>query len=252
MTNIAEPHLGDYYLDDMSDRQLDGLLAFALNKSDLETARSLFSSKWWDYRFVHPGRCYMLFAHLYGEAVEQWRTMFGVNVYAKLKSVGHPIWRTEYEKRGNVESRAKPVLRPQAFRTGIWRAMCFADAHGIPYDRFIQLCFEFAFENQWQHLPLPTALYGTWMISAVLERWEEEKRNLIRLPKDPRFMASGYTGHPYQDEFQEWLLNLIAARPNPNLPLVQYLARERYLLLSKAVEKFGKERVKEAVLRASR
>lgn len=252
MTNYCK-HLGDFLGANLPEDQLDGILAYNISKSDLATARSLFSSKWWDYRFVHPGHCYFLFAHLYGEAVEQWRDKFGINPYAKLKAVGHPCWRTETERGAKIgETKRHRVLRPQVFRTGLWRAMCFADAHGVPYDRFIKLAFEHAFDNRWQRLPQPQSLYGTWMVSAVVERWTEEQRTLTRLPCDDRYMAASYQGHPHQEQFQESLLTNIQARANPSRALGNYLLNEPYLVLQKAVSRFGKDTVRSALMRVSR
>ena len=243
-------HLPSYLGDDLEDDLLDAQLAYAIPKSDLETARSLFSSKWWDYRYVHPGRCYFLFADLYGKALEKWRTMFGVNAYANMRLVGHPIMRTEYERKGNVRTNPHKVLTQARHRTGLWRAMCFADLHGVPYDRYIDLFFQFAFENQWERMPMPMHLYGAKATIWVLERWQEEKADLLRLPTDPRFTADRYKADAYQKEFQDWLLTLIAKRPIPRLPLTQYLLHERYLVPRLAAARFGKETIREIVARA--
>lgn len=240
-------HLPPFLGDTLEDELVDAQLAFAIPKSDLETARSLFASKWWDYRFVHPGRCYFLFADLYGKELEAWRDRYGVRLYVRLNGAGHPIYRDVMK--GNVCTGEK-ALRPQAFVTGLWRAMCFCDAHGIPYDRYLKLCFEYGFEHQWQRMPNPVHLYGDRMVAWVLERWKREEADLLRLPTDPRFMADGYVGHPWQDDFQEWLLTAIAKRPIPRLPLEQYMIRERYIVPRLAAKHFGLDTVRSIVLRA--
>ena len=243
-------HLGPFSGSTRPTEELDGLLAYALTKSDLETARSLFSSCWWDYRFVHPGYRFFLFADLYAEEVENWRSRFGCNPYAQLKLTSGPIFRNK--RKGNVTTigGASTTLAPQSFRTSVWRAMCIADAHGIPYDRFIALGMAVAFDHQHTRLPLPSSLYTDGMVRDVRALWDEEKENLLRLPRDPRFMATAYEGHLWQNEFQKWLLDLIAARPNPALPLAQYLARERYLVPALAVQRFGITMVRDAIDRA--
>lgn len=245
-----DQHLGAYLGDDQPDEWLDAQLAYGIAKSDLEDARSLFATKWWDYRYVHPGRCYFLFADLYGKAIEKWRTKFGYGCYWQLKAVGHPIYRTEYDKRGNVQSNPHKVMRPKGTRTGLWRAMCFADHHGIPYDRYIELCFQFCFDNKFQRMPNPPAMYGTVMTMWVVERWHSERANLLRLPTDPRFMAAGYTGHHWQNDFQAELLDLIEDRPVPRIPLEHYLTKECYLVPDIAAKKFGVEMVCAAILNA--
>lgn len=255
----APAFLGEFRGSGNTPAQLDALLAFALSKRDLEDSRSLFSSKWWDYRFVHPGHGFFLFADLFARAVGQWRTMFGVNPYAQLKVTDHPLWRTPTRSeaatrtgdwRKDVQVDAEPTLTPQAFRTGLWRAMCHADAHGVPYDRFISHAFQHAFDCQWQRMPMPTSLYSDGMVKAILARWEEERDQILVLPKDPIYHADNYQGHAWQDGFQDWLCELIARRPVPVIPLTQYVGRERLILPQRAAQRFGLTLVSDAIHRA--
>ncbi len=210
--------------------QLDALLAFAYSKNDLEDARPLFASKWWDYRYVHLGYSLFLFAHHYGQAAERWRSKFGINAYAKLDHLYHPVWR----RRGKEVS-----LAPDAARTGWLRATMTADAFGIPYDRWVNWAFEYAFECQWQRLPSPTMLYGDRLVAHIRQKWQEDCDGLIALPTDPRFLAANYCGHAWQDEFQKWLMDQIAKRQNPITPLRNFLITEPFISEHKARERFG-------------
>lgn len=240
---------------------MDAILSWALPHADLETARSLFATKWWDYRFIHPGYGFFLFADIYAKEVENWRSRFGVNPYATVPQANGPIFREETgRKRKLARTTVKPtepeekrlILAPPAQRTAMWRAMSIADAHGIPYDRFVALGMAHAFDSQWGRLPLPHHLYSTTMVQGILARWEAEQADLIRLPTDPLFSAPAYQGHPWQTAQQRWLMDLIAARPNPVIPLAQYLARERRLVPSLAVQRFGVSVVRDAIERARR
>jgi hypothetical protein len=216
--------LGDFRCHDLTPVQLDGLLAFSFSKGDLETARSLFASKWWDYRFVHPGTCFFVYSHHYVQNVENWRTKFGVHRRARMKMSDHPIWRSSGRPLSGLKS--PKVLSPPAYRTGLWRGMCFADLYGVPYDKWIGWAFEHAFENKWQRLPTPSQLYSPSVTEFILEKWEAEKENLMVSPADPRYLAENFVGEPTQQAFQEWLLGYIKARPIPSVALAHYLKTE--------------------------
>lgn len=238
MTDLS--YLGDFRGAEMRHEQLDGVLAFAIARKDLDDARTFYASKWWDYRFVHPGHLFFLFAHHYSQAVKKWRTMFGVNLRARLRYEDHPVWRSEG---------GKLTLSPPAYRTSLWRAMCFADSAGIPYDKWIEWGFQQAFDEKWDRLPTPAGLTGTRTIQAVLERWDTESKELMAVPKDPRFLAANFVSDPTQVEFQKWLLGLIKQRPNPPIALSNFLTREPFADLGTARAILGDYVVAEALKR---
>lgn len=257
-------HLGSFHGDHYNEVSLDTLLSFAIPHSDLEVARSLFSSKWWDYRFVHPGYAFFAFADAYTRAVEDWRSKFGIHPYAKMAISKGVLFRVESTKKTKI-ARTKVrsagddktpesvmTLAPATFRTGLWRAMCSADAHGVPYDRFNQLAMQIAFDRQYNRMPLPTNLYTVSMVQEIVERWRKEEAELLRLPDDPLFFAAAYCGDPWQRAQQDWLIGKIAARSNPVSALAQYLALERRIVPALAVERFGAPMVRDAIERARR
>lgn len=236
--------LGAFRGSELTEIQLDAILAFALQASDLETARGLFETKWWDYRFVHPGYGFFLFAHEYGQAVSRWRSRFGISPHMELRANDHPIWRQEKDRRG-PSAVIRHVLSPASYRTSMWRAMCHADAYGVPYDRWVSLAFEFAFECKWERMPQPSGLYGTGMVEFILQRWRDETANILRLPADPRYLPAG-PDHRWKDPQFDWLMRNIAARPLPHIPLAQYLFREKRIPEHLALSHFGRDVVERA------
>lgn len=247
-TRHAPEHLGGFLGDHYTAEELDALIALAVQTPDIEASRSLFESKWWDYRYVHPGYCFFLYAAEYTRAYERWRSLFGVNIHVAGRSCGHPIFRPEKTGKGAVTAVVGEELTKQALRTAFWRGMCFADAHGVPYDRWIELAFQTAFEEQWGRIPLPTSLYSDRISQKILARWEDERKTILHLPKDPLFLEANYQGHRWQDDHQEWLIRLIAARPLPHVPLAQFAFREGRLNEERCVERLGYDVVHRAKL----
>jgi hypothetical protein len=252
MHAIKPDWLGSFPGDGLREDQLDAMLAFSLQPGDIEAARSLHETKWWDYRFIHPGFCFFLFAHEYGKAVTRWRSMFGVNPDVVLTATDNPIFRNETRRHGrNIVQTGKKLLSPPAYRTSMWRAMCFADAYGVPYSRWIGLAFEFAFEFKWERMPQPSGLYGDSMAKWVIERWEREKADILHLPNDPRYLPENDQGHRWQKAQQDWLVDLIRRRPLPHIPLAQYMCREDRIDVDLALNALGRDTVERALASAS-
>ncbi|UDF05081.1 hypothetical protein [Asticcacaulis sp. AND118] len=227
-------HLPHFDGIDMPRDRLDGLVAFAFGQKDLEDARSLFASKWYDYRFLHLGHSVYLFCHYYGEAIERWRSKFGVSPYFKLDHIRHPIWRCK-RNQGKVEY----SLTPDRTRTAWLRAVMFADHYGIPYDKWVEWSFQYAFQCNWQRMPLPGHLYGDKLVMFIKAKWEADQQSLMTVPLDPRYLAVNYAGHAYQDDCQNWLMSIIAGRPRPEIPLRNFLRHEPLISEAKARAKFG-------------
>ena len=245
-------HLGINKSTDSAPEFLDGLLAHSIRHTDIDDARALFSTKWWDYKFVHVGHSFFHFAHLYAEAVQKWRTMFGVSHFANLKADGNPLIVTRWEKNPDPSKHRKVKtmdLHSPAYRTGMWRAMCYADAHGVAYGRFIDIAFQAAFDMQWQRYPQPAMLGSIRLLEIILKTWEDEKRELMNTPVDPAYRIENYVGNHWQDEFQAWLLGFIAQRSHPDIALAHYLDKEPLILEEKAAVVLGVDVVRRAIAR---
>lgn len=217
-------HLGSFQGNQATKDTLDGLLAFAASGPDLDLARSLFATKWWDYRFVHPGHALFYMADVYAKKCAEWAPRFGVSARRPIGPY-HPLWKLRKGKKG-VERH----LRPKAQRTALWRLMCVADAHGIPYPKYVAAGMQNCMERGWDRLPTPMELYSTTVVAAVVKSFEEERASMLHIPADPRFHAEGYQGHEWQDQFQKWIVDLIASRPAPHRALFQYMVKDRIVV----------------------
>ena len=224
-------HLPEFYGNIYNSAYMDALLALGFAKRDLEESRSLFASKWWDYRFLHLGHSIHLFAHYYIDACDRYRSLFGVDLKKPLHHLSKPIYRTNFQ--------GKSKLIAASSRTAWIRSVMFADSYGIPYDKWIEYAFAYALDNKWQHMPHPINLYTDRLALHIHHRWEEEKANLLHLPTDPRYLAENYVGHKWQNEFQDWLLDTISKRPNPVIALKHFIYKEPFAVESLARERLG-------------
>jgi hypothetical protein len=251
LTLASTAHLGRFLGDDKTPDEYDGLLAYAFKRDDIEHARCVAHCKWWDYRALHPTQTLFLFAHHYSAVLADWRTKFGVNAGYDLKLVGDPIFRQRMIHFGYSATAitGNEMVHPQT-RTGFWRSMSFADSHGVPYEKWINWAFQFAFERQWSRMPGPGLLAGNEIAAFVIDSWEVDKANLMTMPKSPDFAAENYVGHERQDGFQDWLLGYINQRPHPHLSLGHYLAVEPLLDLDRTTKVLGEAAVGRALQHA--
>lgn len=196
LTNVfpSEPHL------------LDTIVAMRLIMPDvLERERELAHTKWFAYRFLSPLEATKLFAQLY-------RT--GYKAYVRRN-----VDVDQAEKVNGLSTR----IFSQASRslTELWNARQRADALRLPYELLIEFGFEFAGRRRWKKAPRPAQLFGSknsdvaWPIE--IEKWLEDRLPLAaeRLDWLPQYRVENYRGFPVQDEFRDYLLNLMKETTRP-------------------------------------
>jgi hypothetical protein len=239
-------HLGKFKDCALTAQMADAILAYCVRPDDIAASRAFFATKWWDYRFVHPGFCYLYFADVYGRAIDRWRSKWGLSPDAVLKLGSGPVHYQHMARYSATCSVAITLPNDKAYRTGLWRSMCIADAHGIPYDFWIEHAFIHFFEQRKHRLPTPSVLASNDASFAVIEKWRERERALLFEIYDPAYRVLQHPHHPWQDGLQDWLLDLIAHRPNPMRPLGHYLAKDPLISIHKAIAKFGEDFVRDA------
>lgn len=227
--NVAET--SDYYGQEMSEDSLEAFIANCVPPKHWDAATEQYDRKWFGYRFLSPGKCLHLFSDRYRRAFAG----------AKGRGLG----------RGNL---TRIFTNPNFIRmvdkryvTSLWHAMAHADDIGVPYDFYCSTIFEFADREGWERLPLPNQMYHSNMVWRVKQAWLERLQSgtLVRTT-DPYYALVNFHQHPWQVEYQDWLLNQALSRPNPKFALAKILFEEPQVLPSRAARTIGLERVVEA------
>lgn len=227
--NVAET--SDYYGEDMSEDSLEAFIAKCVLPKHWDAATEQYGRKWFGYRFLSPGKCLHLFADRYRRA------------YAGAKGRGLG--------RGSL---SRIFTNPNFIRmaderhiSSLWHAMAHADDIGVPYDFYCTTVFEIADREGWDNVPMPNQIYHERMIWRVKQAWLERLQSgtLVRT-SDPYYALANFHQHPWQIEYQDWLLNQALSRPNPKFALAKILFEEPQVLPSRAARTIGVERVVEA------
>ena len=197
----------------------------AAQKKLREHESDLMTSKWWDYRFMHPTEATYLFAHHYKE---QYRNAF--NRYFDKRQIA----------RANTLAKHYDLFKnaPGAI-SGVWRARQFADSICAPYDLYIRWAID-ARMRFWKrgHLPRPCQLYADLVTDQVFEQWTEHLGGKFMVASHDAYKMQNYAGLPSQDAHIEWVF--AHARTQPHiLHALQSAYRRGLITAEKITEKFN-------------
>lgn len=180
-------------------------VAFKLITNDrLALEKSLFASKWFDYRFMSPVEATIAFADELTEA--------GKEVYAaNFDSNKAKFFKINRISSGSslVASANSVYATPKNKRllAGYWRARQLADAIGMPYRLWGVWALSQRLRN-WKRgvMPQPTMLCDSRDAEKVMQRWLEERKVMTLTAQHPAFKLENYCGLPVQDEYHEFLI----------------------------------------------
>lgn len=184
----------------------------------------LTRAKWFDYRFMHPGRATCLYAHYYRE------------IYRRLTERHLDRSRAAFVRGAREDIFGSPELLP------FWRGRQFADALGIPYQLYIELAMTYALrQRKMDRLPRPAQLFGDRMIEELQAQWLERRKSRVFVAQDPRYLLENYRGDPAQIAHQEWIMDQAQLRERPEILLGQFLYKQPMLHEERVATRFGTE-----------
>jgi len=166
----------------------------------LEAERRLYSTKWFDYRFMSSEELNRLFTKTYQQV---YRRKFAAEVdmqFAKNVSGVHVL-----TMRKSQRERSQLVIARQR-----------ADEFGLPYPVYIEAAFEFALKrgDNRNRLPRPNQLHGNdksapWFRKYVMEKWSEHVAAGLARVEHPSYRIENYRGIPAQDDFRQFVLQYV-------------------------------------------
>lgn len=187
-------------------------LAYRLIRKDWRDLEAeLFTTKWFDYRFMHPTEATYLYASCYEGA---YRRAFRANFDAARAD------EVRVFKKSNVFCDDRSVI------SGLWRGRQKADALGIPYDIFLSLAFKevLRFWKQ-KHMPRPSHLYNDDLLARVIQGWEELQSARLIYATHDAYKLENARGLACQLEHVAWLKRQAFKRDNPT-PILERFAGE--------------------------
>lgn len=221
---------------DFQPEDYDRLMFKFVRKDWLKHEGPLFTTKWFDYRFMNPVAGAYLYAH---EFVKVYRRFYRSTIdYTRAEHV-RPLKELDL------------FACPQEQISAIWRGRQIADAVGMPYDVYLELAMEAALKY-WQraHLPRPAQLYSDRVCEFVIDQWEKRQEGILYYGQHKAFRNQFFINTPTQNDHHEWLLAQISKRGEAGFSLLNDAVENDLLPLEKVKARFGED-LAERILQAA-
>lgn len=165
-------------------------LMLSVPRKILEGEVSLFATKWFDYRRLHPVQATYLFAHHYEVA------------YRRSYAMTRDVVAAEF---------TKPLRASDLFESAdvlsVWRARQACDSIGVPYDFYAHRALEHSVKNGWRFIPRPNQIYTDSMVDDVREAWEVRCGDILQIVNDAELFET--------HELKDWYIKQLKRRLSP-------------------------------------
>lgn len=204
----------------------------------------LYTTKWFDYRFISPTEATDMFKSEYSKAYKiAWRTYEDRNE-AEFKSglFEMPKFRKPSDK---------DTIKLKREYTSIWRARQCADALGVPYDFLIRETIDALMASgRCRTMPRPNQIAGALTDEAIRDRVRQQWTDWAAfnfssmISRLPQYMDHAYRGLHAQDAHRDWVLERLGDGHPRNVGRACYIFQT--LPEDRAVARFGEERIAQA------
>lgn len=189
----------------------------------------LMTTRWFDYRDMHPVAATYLFAHFY---VEQTRKFYIQNVDIRT-----------------VED-ARAFTPDDIFMsrdlTSMWLARRAADELGLPYPFVLQFA-QSRFLSRLQHrFPRPNQLYGEEFEIDVAAAWQERLGCQLTYSTQARYKASAWARQLAQAQHIKFVVQQVKRRPGPHHRILARLFNEDVLAAHLIKNQFSQKELLDA------
>jgi len=188
---------------------------------------ALMMNRWFDYRFTSPLALTLLFGQIYQE---------------KLRA--HIRRHVDIEKAETVHGTTTelPSQRAKSF-TALWKARQRADEFFLPYDAYIEFCFDFSSRRKRRWTMLPSQLHPSptnkeaWL-ECFDKFYEDRAPHLVRgAGAIPQYRLENDLGLPAQVEFRRIVLSELNYSSRPwSDQIAERVYAKRHLNLDSALD----------------
>ncbi|MFP5300064.1 hypothetical protein R2R70_02460 [Cobetia sp. SIMBA_158] len=213
-----------------STKELDAVAMDAIPRPLLQEESALMSSKWFDYRTLHPWQATAVFLEAY-RSEHAW-------VMRKREDV-KSHWFHKGIKVAKLHNAGSQQL------VSIWKARQAADRVGCPYDFYCRELLDWAEKRNWTHLPRINQVYSEDHIEVVKELWERGKRDRLRVATEPCFEREAGDDW-YQRDYRDFLIEQVKMRAHREFSLAALIYKHGHLSEFDGMQNFGQDMVEKA------
>lgn len=200
------------------------LMMQRIPKKERKSETHLMTTKWFDYRLMHPMQATYYFFRLYKDEYR--------NFYRKAIDHNAADFVLPTKERDFILSREA---------LSFWRLRQAADAFGIRYDFFLKIAFDKCFKIISNGRPLPPRpmhLKTDELLFQIQVAWEELCQASLQIAKSRYFTASNFHNSAMQRDYEDFIIEQVRMRQRPHYALGTCLYRYEALRIEKAMECF--------------
>ncbi|MDR6632299.1 hypothetical protein J2X72_001070 [Phyllobacterium sp. 1468] len=193
-------------------------LAGRLDKKILSRELDLMITKWSDYRFLSPYEATNVFIAAYRNAFKS-----AVRTHCDIHEAAN--------SRGIDLLALRKATRSTEF-TQLWVARQNADSVGLPYDVYLQFCFDFAMRRKRRRLPRPNQLFWNketqiaWKATFAEFMTDALNGGVLRPGALPQYRIETYRGLLAQELFRSTIIELTKKGNRP----LRHIIEDRSLI----------------------
>lgn len=209
-----------------------------ISPSVLCNERELTNTKWYSYRFMSPLEATLEFGKAYQSAVKRY-VQINIDVDLSKTITGASL---------------SVPKKPDRVFTQLWLARQEADRRGIPYEDYLEFCFDFASARKRKMAPMPNQLRPNPKTSVAWEAkfaqfLEIRLEHIIRTAKLPdQYRFEAFRGLSSQVALRSFIRKFIETSGNPqHMALADWCGAKRIIPIRSAIVPPNRHLIKNAI-----
>lgn len=226
----------EFYCDNLAFDHYEILTISHIPLKDRKSESELMTTKWFDYRLMHPMYATYLFYHLY---TKEYQSFWA-------KSINHEAAPYIYPFKG--EGRKDFLKAREAL--SIWRLRQKADMLGIRYEFFLKTAFNKIHRMQAGGRvipPRPSMFNKEDLLAEIHLEWEAMKMASLQIACSPYFRISNFNLSLIQREHEKHILEQIASRRISYYSLSHCLHELEVVSIESALQRFDSSTIEMAI-----
>ena len=220
----------NYIGNDLTTDVYDELAYLKIDEKFLTKEAALYSSKWFDYRHLHPTLATYLYAHHYTSEYRK--------VYQRIRDAEKGKYVTG--SKGKDEMQKKSTL-------GFWKGRQSADELGMPYNLYIGSVMRFLVEDTiWKRIPTPSQLYSSKVRLFMIDEWAKLLETSIVEPDTAILSDDTEFSREHKRSIEKYLCEQIIKRTNPLYGLSHFMFDRHLITETLALQYFSSDAIEQA------
>ncbi len=228
--------MGEFYNDNLAFDHYEILMINHIPLKDRKVETELMTTKWFDYRLMHP--MYATF-HFFDLFVKEYQAYIAKNINIESAPFIYPF---KGEAKRNF-LKAKEGLT-------IWRLRQKADMLGIRYDFFLKVAFNKIYTMKAGGRvvpPRPSQLSSEDLLAEILLSWQAMCKAGLQIACSPYFRVSNFNHSLIQRDHERFALAQVAQRSVPHYSLACCLYEFEVVRIEAAMQQFDQHTLSMAI-----